>query len=198
MTRAAFRWIPNAMSATRLAMAPALLACAAAGTRRGFAIALGIALVTDAVDGRVARALDCVTVNGARLDSWGDLALYSTGPIAIVLLWPHIVAREAAGVATVLLALAGPVALGLVKFRRLTSYHTWAAKTAAVVLSLSLVPLLLGASPWPFRAAAVVLVAAAVEEVAITLTLTEWHADVPTVWHARRLARARVTAPRAL
>lgn len=195
MKRAGLRSIPNALSAARLAVAPVLLLCAAFGSRSGFALALGLALATDAIDGRIARRLKVVTVRGAKIDSWADLALYVTGPVAILVLWPELVAREIAWVAAVACAFLAPVALGFVKFHRLTSYHTRAAKAAAVTLTLALIPLLLGGPAWPFHVAALVCVWAALEEAAITLTLPAWRADVATLWHARRLVqRARSSA----
>jgi hypothetical protein len=44
-----------------------------------------------------------------------------------------------------------------------------------------------GGPALPFRIAACVLVLAELEEIAITATLREWRANVPTLWHARRL-----------
>lgn len=85
---------------------------------------------------------------------------------------------------------------GLVRWGRLTSYHTLGAKLAAVLMGAAVLALFrLERSGWLLYPAAVVAVVAYVEEVAITLTLPRWATDVPTWWHARRL-RAEAAAAR--
>ncbi|MBS1107356.1 MAG: CDP-alcohol phosphatidyltransferase [Deltaproteobacteria bacterium] len=82
-----------------------------------------------------------------------------------------------------------PIALGYLKYGRLTSYHTYGAKLSAVVVGASALALFAGGSPLPFRIATWVLVLAELEEIAITTILPEWRSNVPSVLHARRLLR---------
>ncbi len=49
--------------------------------------------------------------------------------------------------------------------------------------------LLLGVAAWPFHVATVVLVASGIEEIAITAILPGPRMNVPSLWHAERLAR---------
>jgi CDP-diacylglycerol--glycerol-3-phosphate 3-phosphatidyltransferase len=182
------RWLPNALSAGRLAMVPVLIACVYLQSRTAFIVALTVALLSDAVDGAVARALNVSSELGAKLDSWGDAALYLTVPIGAALLWPEVVENEWPWLLALIAAFILPIALGFLKYRKLTSYHTIAAKVVAFAVPLGAAPLLLGGTPWPFRLAVVLLVISALEEVLLTLTLREWRSNVGSivlVWKER-------------
>jgi len=90
------------------------------------------------------------------------------------------------------LALAGyltPVVVGFLKYKRLTSYHTWAGKVAAVLIGPGVVLLLATELNRAFEFAAAVALLAGMEELAMTVVLREWRANVPSLWHALRLNR---------
>jgi phosphatidylglycerophosphate synthase len=180
------RSIPNLISLSRLVALAALLVAASFGAR---AVCLGLfayCLVSDVVDGRLARALRQVSVLGARLDSAADCALVLTFPFVALLLFPSLRATETA---TILLVFAGygvPMAYGLLKYRRLTSYHTTAARAAAVSLAGTFFLFLAAGIAWPLRAATGLLLLSAVEELAITRALPAWRADVSSLRGALR------------
>lgn len=180
-----FRWptIPNLLSGFRLIAAPFLLCLAWIGQPVLFLALLAISLLSDSVDGLIARRLDRASEFGTKLDSWGDLATYLTVPICAWWLWPEILRREALFVWLVVGAYVVPLVLGFVKFRRLPSYHTWAAKAAAIVMSIGVFILFIFDIPWPFYCAAIFQALTACEEVAITLRLSEPRTNVPSYWH---------------
>lgn len=176
--------IPNLLSILRLLMAPLMLFAAWMG-RGDFFIGIFVtALFTDWLDGFLARRMKMTSELGARLDSWGDLMVYLCMPLAIWWLWPEIIRQEAAWIITAICSFSLPVFVGFVKFRRLTSYHTRGAKLSAALLSGSTLLLLMGGPSWPFRLSTMVLVAAALEEIAITVILTRWQADIPSLIQA--------------
>jgi CDP-diacylglycerol--glycerol-3-phosphate 3-phosphatidyltransferase len=185
--------LPNAISALRLAAAPLLLCLAWEGARRGFLIGYVVALASDALDGFLARRLGSTSELGARLDSWGDLATYFTLPCAAWWLWPDVVRREIGFIAVALLAYIAPVALGWLRFGRLTSYHTVGAKVSGMLMGLAVPLLFAWEVTWPFRLATGVFALAEAEEMVITLILPRWHSNVPSVVHALRLRRNRVS-----
>lgn len=178
--------LPNLLSALRLALAPVLGVLAWIGQPTAFLAVLALALLTDCCDGWLARRLGQTTLLGTRLDSWGDLATWTLVPICAWWLWPDLVRREAAFIAAAAAAFALPIAAGLVRYGRLTSYHTWGAKLSAVLMGGSALLLFLGGPALPFRVSVLVVVLAGLEEIAITATLREWRANVPSLWHARR------------
>ena len=181
--------LPNCLSIFRMVSAPALLYLAWIGRADIFLLLLVLALLSDAVDGTIARRYKQVTDLGAKLDSWGYFSIYMTVPLCVWWLWPDLIRQEAPFVAAVVAGFAVPIFIGFMKYRRLTSYHTWAAKFSAVVLSVATLVMILFEVAWPFEIAAVILVLSALEEIAITMTLPEWRSNVPSLWHARQFAR---------
>jgi len=177
---------PNLLSAFRLIAAPFLLYLAWTQRPDLFLALLAITLLSDAIDGFVARRLHATSELGTRLDSWGDLVTYLVIPLCAWWLWPEIIRRELVFVLLALAALAIPPIAGLLKFRQLTSYHTWSAKTVAVLMSVAIFFLFIADITWPFRCATVLLCLSGCEEIAITLRLAELRSNVRSYWHVSR------------
>jgi len=178
-----------------MAAVPVLLWSAWHGQARVFLPLFGAMLLSDLLDGVAARWLRQQTELGARLDSWADLLTWLSLPWCAWWLYPQIVRRE---FPYLLLALAGygfATLYGWLKYRRLTSYHTWTGRAAAWLMTISLFLLFLNYSPWPFRAAVFLLLVAELDEILITSVLPHWQADVPSVWHACRDIRKRSSTP---
>ena len=179
--------IPNLLSILRILIAPLLLVAGLTGQPGLFLFLFILSLVSDGLDGFLARRFHQVSQWGAQLDSWGDLATYLAAPVGVWLLWPTIVYQELIFILLGLGSFLLPILLGFCKFGRLTSYHTWAAKIAAILLGVATPLLLLGGPPYPFRAAIIVFLLAEVEEVAITLRLKRWRTNIPSFWRCCRL-----------
>jgi phosphatidylglycerophosphate synthase len=188
-TQPSIRNVPNLLSGTRLALMPVLIALAALGWSTAFLACLIFALATDVADGFLARQWDQVTEFGASLDSWADAATWLGAIVGAQFLWPALIRREFLWLAAVVGVYLLTIGVGLVRYRRLTSYHTWGAKTAAVAMSLAGLVLFLTGRSWPFHAGACVMILSCIEEMAITVTLSQWRCDVPSLWHALRLRR---------
>jgi len=174
-----------------MAFVPVLLVLAASGWRKSFLMCLIFSLSIDAIDGFLARRLNQVTELGAKLDSWADAATWFTAVAGAWMLWPELISREWRWLAAAVATYVGAVIFGAVKYRRLTSYHTWGAKAAAVLMSVGGLTLFLTGVGWPLRVAASVLVLTCLEEMAITLALPAWRCGVPSLWHALCLRRQR-------
>jgi phosphatidylglycerophosphate synthase len=188
------RW-PNLLSGARLALAPAALTAAIAGSRPWFIALLAAALLTDALDGFLARRLDAHSELGRKLDSAADYLTMITGLAGIALLWPGIARRELPWIAAGLGSFFGVIAYGFVRLGRAPCYHTWLAKAGAVACALSLVPLLAGRTTAPFHAAIALQVLAGLEELAIMLLIPRHEGAMATVIHAWRLRRSPSPRP---
>jgi CDP-diacylglycerol--glycerol-3-phosphate 3-phosphatidyltransferase len=178
--------IPNALSAFRLAAAPVLLVIAWFGDTPLFVALFALGLLSDVLDGVLARRLGQETEFGARLDQWADFALWNSLPLAAWWLWPEVLRREAAYVVTALCCLLLPTAIAFAKYRSVPGYHTWTAKLSAVLMGVAVPLLLFFDLAWPFRVATLFLLLAAMDELGITLLLPECRHDVPSFFHARR------------
>lgn len=177
---------PNALSAFRVACVPALLALAWHDALAPFLAVFALGLASDALDGPLARRLGQETAFGARLDQWGDFALWVSLPLAAWWLWPEIVRREAPYAVLAVACMLLPTAIAYARYRAVPGYHTWSVKAGAVAMGIALPLLLLFDVAWPFRAAALFQVVCAADELGITLLSSECRNDVPSVLHLLR------------
>jgi CDP-diacylglycerol--glycerol-3-phosphate 3-phosphatidyltransferase len=181
--------VPNLLSAFRVACVPVLLALAWHGAVELFVVGFALGLVSDVLDGALARWLGQETDFGAGLDQWADFALWVSLPLAGWWLWPEIIAREAIYVLVALVCMLLPTAIAYRKYRKVPGYHTWSVKLGSVGMGISVPLLLLFDVALPFRAAALFQVVCAIDELGITWLLTACRHDVPSVFHALRIRR---------
>jgi phosphatidylglycerophosphate synthase len=180
---------PNLISGIRIALMPAVLSVAMAGSKHWFLILVTASLVTDALDGFLARRLNAFSDFGRKLDSAADYLTMVTGLAGIALLWPEIVRRELPWIVVGLAAFFAVIVYGFVRLGRAPCYHTWAAKVGVMGCALSMIPLLGGWSAVPFHVMIVLQVLAGLEEVVIAVLVPEHVGEMPTVWQALRLRR---------
>ena len=178
--------LPSLVSLIRIGLAPVLVFFALNQMEFWFLGVLLFSGFTDFLDGFLARTLNQITAFGAHLDSWGDFAIYSTMAICAWILWPGIVEREMLYFAMIIASFSFPVAVGLIKFRRLTSYHTWSVKVAVVVTFIGYVLLFAEIAHWPFVLASLVCVYAGIEQILITLTINRERVNVSSIWAAMK------------
>jgi cardiolipin synthase len=176
--------IPNAISFLRILMAPVLFYFALTLQPYWFIGVLLFAEFTDVLDGFLARTLNQITQLGSHLDSWGDFVIYTTIAICAWILWPDIIQREVIFFLLIVLSFTVPVIVGFIKFQRFTSYHTWGVKIAVAITVVGYILLFTELSAWPFRLAAFVCLAAAIEEISITLIIKNEHVDVRSLMQA--------------
>jgi CDP-diacylglycerol--glycerol-3-phosphate 3-phosphatidyltransferase len=174
--------LPNLLTGFRFVAAPGLLWLAWQGHGIAFMVLLAIAFLTDLLDGLAARLTGQVSQFGATLDSWADVITYLTIALGCWWLWPDVVHRELFFVGLIVASCLLPAFAGFSKFGCFTSYHTWGVKIAAASMGLSLYVMFLSGPAWPFRVAAVICILAAIEEIALTLLLSEPESNVRSVW----------------
>jgi CDP-diacylglycerol--glycerol-3-phosphate 3-phosphatidyltransferase len=181
--------VPNVFCYGRLVFVPVLLWLARNGYARTFFVCLMVSLLTDAVDGYLARRLHQATNLGAKLDSWADLSTQLALPFCGWWLRPDVVRQESLFLAAGLFFYFAAILIGWLKFRRLTSYHTWGGKLSAWAVAVAVIVFFANGPGWPLRIAMPVVILACLEEIAITIVLREWKADVASLWHALRSVR---------
>lgn len=189
------RSIPLALTIFRICSAPVLVVLAALRQERWFIGLAVAALLSDVLDGALARRLGAASETGRLLDSWADLLIALVAFVGATLLWPDTMRQEALYFALVLAALVAPNAYALLRFRRLLGYHTISAKASGALLSVAAVLLFVGVTPVLFRIAAVVEVVVAMEYIAISLLLPEWTGEMKSLWHAWKTRQMRATTP---
>ena len=180
---------PNLVSMIRILIAPLLFVFAFLGMETWFLGALLFSGLTDVVDGFLARKFNMITPLGAHLDSWGDFTIYSTMAACAWILWPEITQRELLYYALILFSFLLPALVGLIKFGKVTGYHTWTVKVAVLVTFVGYVALYAEIASWPFMLASGLCVIAGLEEILITFILREERTDVRSVVTALRIRK---------
>lgn len=191
MRRAGLRdgvWtVPNVIGVLRILGTGPLLWAAHQGHRHLFLVILVLILLSDWVDGKLAHVLDQRTELGARLDSAADAVMYAA--VAVAFWWMEGEAvRERIGwflavLATWLLS-AGVAA---VRFGRLPSYHTRAAKVSWLVAGATALGWLLAGYTAPVPWALGLVILTNLEAALMGFVLPEWRADVPGLLQALRI-----------
>lgn len=181
--------VPNVISIARLAGAGVLLWLAHAGYATAFVALFALLVLSDWVDGKLAVLLDQRSVLGARLDSISDAVLYACLLLGTAMLKPEVFRSEALLIAVMLGSYAIVVAISLLRFGRPPAFHTRAAKTCWFLVALGAFTLLLDGPVWPARIAVIGVILTNIEATAIAFVLKEWQTDVPSIWHAVRIAR---------
>jgi CDP-diacylglycerol--glycerol-3-phosphate 3-phosphatidyltransferase len=171
--------LPNLLTIARIAVLPILWWTALQGDRSTFGVLVLACLALDVLDGLLARALHATTRFGALLDSVGDALLLVTAVGGLVLLYPTELSEHRVAFWSVPVAWLAENAAALVRYGRLSSFHTYLSRTAAVAMGLfGIVLFTRGFEPLLLRAAAVLVAVATLEEFVLLYLLREWTPDV--------------------
>ncbi len=175
--------LPNILSLSRIALAPFALVAAFYGSEKLFFIFFTLMLVSDVLDGYLARKLHQCSKIGSKLDSIGDYITYLSVPFATWWLWPEIIEEEALYIAVIIALFLIPGIVARIKFGQMVAYHTWITKIAAVVVSVGLILLLFSKDNTLFHIAVYVMMIEATENLLITAVLKKPKTNVRSLWH---------------
>lgn len=178
--------IPNILSLSRIAAAPFLILASYYGSEKLFFMLFTLMLVSDVLDGYIARKLHQCSKLGSKLDSIGDFVTYLSLPLSVWWLWPEIIKTELLCIVTAVVVYLLPGVVALVKFRQPVAYHTWLTKLTAVAMSGGIILLLFTKNSLMFHFGIAVLALEAVENILITLTLSRPQTNVRSLWHVVR------------
>lgn len=183
--------IPNLISAARLAAAPVLAALAYLAMREAYAWLLAAALVSDIVDGAIARHFGFVSKLGSLLDSTADILTFVVAAYGIWCFHPDMVAQHRVVFWLVVsLWIAGSIA-GFLRYGRLASFHTLLARVAAYVIGGFLAVLFLwGFQAWLFWMAVTLAVVSQIEEFLLMILLPTWTPNVGGLYWVLKRRRA--------
>lgn len=183
--------VPNTLCAIRFVGAFALIGFAINGQAMTFLWLFVFLAITDWFDGKLAILLRQKTVFGARFDSLADATLYAAMLAGVAILKFDFVVEQRWWLVAAMASYALTMIAALIKFRRFPSYHTWSAKTCNYLVLAAVIFLFLDTGVWPFYIAAAGVIIANLEATLITITIKQWRANVPSIFHV--LARTKPT-----
>lgn len=173
------RHLPNALSIARILATPVLVFLAARGSVEAFTWVLVPALLSDIADGLIARVFRLQSRLGALLDSIGDLLLLLASCYGVWVFHPEIVEAHRVALVALLVAWTLECVASLVRYGRLSSFHTYLSKVAGYLLGIFVgVLFVFGFQPWLLYLAVGVSVIGNLEELVLLGLLPEWRSDV--------------------
>jgi CDP-diacylglycerol--glycerol-3-phosphate 3-phosphatidyltransferase len=166
-----------------LLAAPVLAFLVLRGHRDLFTPLFLVSLVSDILDGLIARLFRLQTPFGARLDSWADTVTYWVGIAGVLrFAWPAIVDHLPWLLSFVVLAQLLNLAM-LVKFHRIVGLHSYSFKLTAYLQGAAALQLLWsGHWSWLCTVAIATGLAACLEELVIVGLMDEPLTDVKGLW----------------
>lgn len=141
---------------------------------------LAISFFTDAIDGYLARRYKVVSAMGARIDSAGDDLTVIVAVLAMLKWYNDFIWETRIWSVSLIFLLVVQVALAFIKYGKMTAYHTYISKTAAVLQGLFLSSCFLFGNPAAslFYLAIITTGAGLLEEIVITILLRDYRFDV--------------------
>ena len=184
------RQLPNTLTLLRLAAVPLLAWLAWDKAYQSFAVVLVVCLLGDVVDGALARLLHATSAVGAQLDSIADSLLFFITIAGTLVFHPGDVRAHAVAFALVPAAWLAENCAALIRYGRLSSFHTYLSRAAGVAMGLFVAVLFLHRMDARLLHAAVALVLlATTEEFVLLWMLPEWTADVRGLYWVRLISR---------
>ena len=173
-------YIVNGITFYRTLTAPLLIFLIIYKQMDWFKWLLTLSFLTDAIDGFLARRFKVTSIAGARLDSIGDDLTVIAGTIGMIAFKSAFLKEEIFFIILLLSLFVLQTVLAFVKFGKMTSFHTYAAKAAAILQGVFLILLFFLPNPLYelFYAATFVTAFELMEEIIITFWLPKWRTNV--------------------
>ena len=156
---------------------------------------LAISFFTDVIDGFLARRFMVSSIMGARLDSLADDLTVLMGILGIFRFQPEFLQQELPWIIILIAMYLIQTTMALVRYGRVSSFHTYMAKGAAILQGSFLI-LLFFLPEWPlalFHFAAVFTILDLTEEIILVLVLPEWESDVKGLYWVKKKNRGKNT-----
>jgi len=171
--------IPNILSSYRILVFPLLLFFIFSGAERLFALFLVINLISDILDGLIARTFNMKTAIGARLDSIGDIGTYIAAICGVAIFKWQDLSTNITPFYVFIGMYTAMYIVSFIKFRKVPSLHLYTFKTAGYIQGIFFAVLFLdGFYLWLYYLAMAWGLVAIVEEILVLLVLKSLESDV--------------------
>lgn len=173
-------YIINGITIYRIVAAPLLAFLIIYGHKDVFKWMLAASFFTDAIDGFLARRYKVTSLLGAKLDSIGDDLTVAAGVAAMIVFYPDFFKSQLPVFFGLLLLFLTQVISAFARYGKMTTFHTYGAKVAALAQGVFLILLFFITEPSRtlFYIATAITAAELVEEIVIVLVLPRWRANV--------------------
>lgn len=177
-------YVINGITLYRIIAAPLLLVLIITGQFAIFKWMLGVSFFTDLIDGFLARQYKVTSIVGTKLDSIGDDLTVLVALIGLCVLKLPFIKQHVVIFIILLVLFLVQTTYAFVRYGKMTSFHTYLAKTAALLQGVFLLLVFFTDEPnlILFYAAAIITILELTEEIILVGLLREWKANVKGIY----------------
>jgi CDP-diacylglycerol--glycerol-3-phosphate 3-phosphatidyltransferase len=177
-------YVINGITLYRIIAAPFLLVLLFAKQYEIFKWLLGVSFFTDLIDGYLARKYKVTSILGTKLDSIGDDLTVLVAMIGLFVLKLAFVKQHIVIFIILLVLFLVQTSYAFTRYGKMTNFHTYLAKTAALVQGIFLLLVFFTDEPnlILFYAAAIVTMLELTEEIILVSLLPQWQANVKGIY----------------
>jgi CDP-diacylglycerol--glycerol-3-phosphate 3-phosphatidyltransferase len=177
-------YVINGITLYRVIAAPFLLVLLFTKQHEIFKWLLGVSFFTDMIDGYLARKFKVTSILGTKLDSIGDDLTVLVGLIALFVLKLEFIKQHIIILIILLALFLVQTTYAFIRYRKMTNFHTYLAKTAALLQGVFLILVFFTEEPSLilFYAATIVTMLELTEEIIIVNSLPQWKANVKGIY----------------
>jgi len=180
--------IPYALIAFRLLLVPIILALAyinGENAKIAILILMYLGLLSDILDGIVARKLNISSEKLRRMDSQTDMVFWLSIGFTTWLLNPNQISDNAHLIVAIIVFEIACYVISLIKFKKETCTHAFLSKLWGVALLVAFTSLIgFNHAGIPFTIAIILGFISNVDVILIILILPKWTHDIPSAYHA--------------
>lgn len=184
-------YIVNGITMYRLLVAPVLVFLIFNNNLDLFKWMLAISFFTDLIDGVLARMFRITSVFGSKLDSIADDLTIVAAIIGVFVFKARFIYDNRVIFIILFILFLFQTVFALIKYHKISSFHTYLAKVAAILQGTFLVLLFFFPEPlyFLFYAAAIVTALDLIEEIILVIIIPKWEANVKGIyWVYKRKA----------
>lgn len=178
----------NAITLYRIVTVPVLLWLLFTGKYEWFKWGIALSFFTDLIDGFLARRFGVTSIAGTKLDSIGDDLTVAVALTGLSVIHPDFILANMFILVVLVFVFLIQLAYALCRYGRMSNFHTWLAKTAALLQGSFLILTFFTGIPSIlfFYIATGITLLELIEEVLLVHYLPEWKVNVHSLFHVRK------------
>jgi CDP-diacylglycerol--glycerol-3-phosphate 3-phosphatidyltransferase len=185
--------IPIALILFRFLLAPIILGIAhfIGETSKPFILILMyLGLISDVLDGIIARKQNVSSEKLRRMDSQTDMVFWLSIGFACWMLYPELINNNIIAIWIILAMELSVYLISFIKFGKETCTHAFLSKIWGITLLIAFTSLIgFNHAGIPFYSAIIVGLIADIDRIFITLLLPTWTHDIPSAYHANLIRK---------
>lgn len=180
--------LPISLILFRLLLAPIILSLAyfiGENAKITIVILMYLGLISDILDGIIARKQNISSAKLRRMDSQTDMIFWLSIGFSTWILYPKLISDNSTVIWTILGMEIACYVISLIKFKKETCTHAFLSKLWGITLLIAFTSLIgFNHAGIPFALTIIMGLISHIDRILITLILPKWTHDIPSAYHA--------------